>query len=210
MMSHSSPTNSPLKGPLGRIWWPAQNWIPEACPWSTCSFVWTAFCWSGGRWFHVRMNYLLWTSIVNTGSRMPKAGRIYFVIHFKLYISSFTIKSSEDDIYVNERKSEIIILSRFVVVSYIYRPWSFLYMYQKFKSHSTVINSWYSCIWPKKIVLFSWEQKFSFVMSYMHNISRNIATFLLSLYFSRHVFISNMICLESEYLYNSTCIVNAH
>lgn len=116
MMSHSSPTNSPLKGPLGRIWWPAQNWIPEACPWSTCSFVWTAFCWSGGRWFHVRMNYLLWTSIVNTGSRMPKAGRIYFVIHFKLYISSFTIKSSEDDIYVNERKSEIIILSRFVVV----------------------------------------------------------------------------------------------
>lgn len=51
---------------------------------------------------------------------MPKAGRIYFVIHFKLYISSFTIKSSEDDIYVNERKSEIIIWLRFVVVQLLH------------------------------------------------------------------------------------------
>lgn len=147
----------------------------------------------GGRCFHVRMNYLLWASIVNTGSRMPKAGRIYFVIHFKLYMSSLTIKSSEDDIYINERKSEIIILSRFVVVQLLHiyiDHWSFLSMYQKFKSHSTVINSWYSCIWPKKIVLFSWEQKFSFVMSYMYMyVSRNIATFLLSLYFSRHIYI---------------------
>lgn len=147
----------------------------------------------GGRCFHVRMNYLLWASIVNAGSRMPKAGRIYFVIHFKLYMSSLTIKSSEDDIYINERKSEIIILSRFVVVQLLHiyiDHWSFLSMYQKFKLHSTVINSWYSCIWPKKIVLFSWEQKFSFVMSYMYMyVSRNIATFLLSLYFSRHIYI---------------------
>lgn len=43
-------------------------------------------------------------------------GYTHIVIHFKLYISSFTIISSEDDICVNERKSEIIILSRFVVV----------------------------------------------------------------------------------------------
>lgn len=142
------------------------------------------------------MNYLLWASIVNTGSRMPKAGRIYFVIHFKLYMSSFTIKSWEDDIYVNERKSEVIILSRFVVVQLLHiyidhDHFCTMSCIKKFKSHSTVIHSWYSCIWPKKIVLFSWEQKLSFVMSYMYMyVSRNIATLLLSLYFSRHIFIS--------------------
>lgn len=35
-------------------------------------------------------------------------------------MSSFTIKSWEDDIYVNERKSEVIILSRFVVVQLLH------------------------------------------------------------------------------------------
>lgn len=48
-----------------------------------CLFVWMVFCWLGGCWFYVWMNYLLWISIVNIGSRMLKVGRIYFVIYFK-------------------------------------------------------------------------------------------------------------------------------
>lgn len=139
---------------------------------------------------------------------MPKAGRIYFVIHFKLYISSFTIKSSEDDIYVNERKSEIIIWLRFAVVQllHIYIDHDHFCTCIKNSNHSRPLLILGILAYDRrKLYCFH-----AFVMSCMHNISRNIATFLLSLYFSRHVFISNMICLESEYLYNSTCIVNAH
>lgn len=115
---------------------------------------------------------------------------------------------------------------RFLSLSscYIYRPWAFLYshVYQKFRSHSTVINSWYNFLHmtEENYIVFIGTNVFFCYSGYLvptiFQMSLNMpnvfilvesSTFVLSLYFSREVFIANLICLESEYLYPGTCIM---
>lgn len=95
-------------------------------------------------------------------------------------------------------------------------------LYQKFSSHSTVINSWYNFLHmtEENYIVFIGTNVFFCYSGYLvptiFQMSLNMpnvfilvesSTFLLSLYFSREVFIANLICLESEYLYPGTCIM---